>query len=104
MAVRSCGRALALIFLLAHAAAAEAAAPDPTGHHQMVLGRSVDDRPIIAIETGDFDAPARVLVVGCIHGNESAGIAIANQLERISPPRELDLWIVPDINPDGVRC
>jgi succinylglutamate desuccinylase len=29
--------------------------------------------------------------VGCIHGNETAGIAIAERLTDASPPRELDL-------------
>jgi protein MpaA len=41
-----------------------------------------------------------VLVVGCIHGNEPAGIAVAKRLERLSPTG-IDLWIVPDLNPDG---
>jgi protein MpaA len=44
-----------------------------------------------------------ILVVGCIHGNETAGIAIARALERVSPA-DLDLWIVPDLNPDGVAA
>jgi murein peptide amidase A len=43
------------------------------------------------------------VVVGCIHGNETAGIAIANALERLSP-RDLDLWIVADLNPDGAAA
>ncbi len=42
-------------------------------------------------------------VVGCIHGDETAGIAVACALERISPP-DLDLWILPDLNPDGVAA
>jgi protein MpaA len=42
-----------------------------------------------------------VLVIGCIHGNETAGIAVARALERLAP-RDLDLWIVPELNPDGV--
>ncbi len=40
-----------------------------------------------------------MLVVGCIHGNESAGIAVARALEHVHT--RLDLWIVPDLNPDG---
>jgi predicted deacylase len=44
-----------------------------------------------------------VLVVGCIHGNETAGIAIAQALEQLAP-HDLDLWIVPDLNPDGVAA
>ena len=96
--------ALSLAMLLAHAAVGAAAATDPSGRHQTLLGRSVDGRPVVAIEVGDFDASERVLVVGCIHGNEPAGIAIANRLAHISPPPELDLWIVPDLNPDGVAA
>jgi protein MpaA len=41
-----------------------------------------------------------VLVVGCIHGDEPAGIAVAQRLEHLSPAG-VDLWIVPDLNPDG---
>jgi len=69
----------------------------------VLLGRSWQGRPIAAIEVGNRSG-TRVLVVGCIHGNETAGIAIAGALERLSP-RDLDLWIVPDLNPDGRgRC
>jgi murein peptide amidase A len=107
MPVRGSGGALALglafTLLLAHAATGGSAA-DPTGRHRILLGRSVDGRPIVAIDTGDLDAPRRVLVVGCIHGNEAAGIAIANRLEHLSPPRELDLWILPVLNPDGLAA
>jgi protein MpaA len=44
-----------------------------------------------------------VLVVGCVHGNETGGIAIADALEHLAP-RDLDLWVVPDLNPDGVAA
>jgi murein peptide amidase A len=66
------------------------------------LGRSWQGRPIEAIEVGN-PAGTPVLVVGCIHGTETAGISIARALERLSP-RDLDLWIVPDLNPDGVAA
>jgi len=94
--------ALGLATLLAHATVGAAATTDPAGRLQTLLGRSADGRPIVGIEVGDFDASERVLVVGCIHGNEPAGIAIANRLAHLNPPPELDLWIVPDLNPDGV--
>src|SRR5262249_7556243 len=55
-------------------------------------------------ETDDFDAPRRTLVVGCIHGNEQAGVAVAERLAHDPPPRELDLWIIPVLNPDGVAA
>jgi protein MpaA len=67
-----------------------------------MLGRSWQGRPIRAFELGN-PAGIRVLVVGCIHGNETAGIAVADALSRLSP-RDLDLWVVPDLNPDGVAA
>jgi protein MpaA len=71
------------------------------GPNRVLLGRSVERRPIEAVELGDPDAARKVLVVGCIHGNECAGIAIARQLERVSPPKGIDLWVVESLNPDG---
>jgi protein MpaA len=69
----------------------------------VVLGRSLQGRPILAFEVGDPNAARRELVVGCIHGNEKAGIAIARRLERASPIG-LDLWVVPSLNPDGAAA
>ncbi len=63
-----------------------------------LLGRSEEGRPILMWRAGDPRGP-RVLVVGCIHGDEGAGIAVARALERVH--RGADLWIVPDLNPDG---
>jgi murein peptide amidase A len=73
-------------------------------HRAVVLGHSLQGRPIRAFEVGDPRSPRRVLVVGCIHGNEPAGVAIANALARGRPVAGADLWIVPDLNPDGVAA
>jgi murein peptide amidase A len=62
------------------------------------LGRSQDGRPIVVWRAGDPSGPP-VLVVGCIHGNECAGIAVARALRRART--RAALWIVPDLNPDG---
>jgi murein peptide amidase A len=62
------------------------------------LGRSELGRPIVAYRIGDPQG-LPVLVVGCIHGDECAGIPIAQALERVHT--QLDLWIVPNLNPDG---
>jgi len=66
-----------------------------------VLGRSVQGREIVAYHVGD-PAGIPVLVVGCIHGNEPAGIAIAERLESLPLPGEAELLLVEDANPDGV--
>jgi protein MpaA len=68
----------------------------------VVLGRSVRGRPVIALALGDPDARRGLLVVGAIHGNEKAGIAIARDLEAGRPPQQALIWIIRDLNPDGV--
>src|SRR5262249_11021406 len=50
---------------------------------------------------GQADAIRTVLVVGCIDGNEPAGIAIARRLLDTTLPVKTALWVVPDLNPDG---
>lgn len=96
-------KTLVLLTLLAALAAMAALLPqaDAAGH-VIALGRSWRGRPIEAVEVGNRSA-TRVLVVGAVHGNEAAGIAIARALER-SSPRDLDLWIISDLNPDGVAA
>jgi protein MpaA len=62
------------------------------------LGRSYDGRPIDVVRAGNPNG-TRVLVFGAIHGDELAGVAIAKALERAHTGA--DLWIVPNLNPDG---
>ena len=68
------------------------------------IGRSVQGRRIDAFERVVPGATAAVLVVGCIHGNEPAGISIARRLMAARPPPHSALWIVPELNPDGVAA
>ncbi len=77
---------------------------DPVGRRTVVLGRSVAGRLITAFETGDLDSSRTALVVGCIHGNECSGIAVARRLARSTVPREVGLWVVPNLNPDGASA
>jgi len=96
------GRWLAVGVLVA--AAFAAAAPSAFAlpqRHTYFLGHSVRGRPIWAVEIGNPAAPRKVLVVGLIHGNEPAGIAIAKRLQTLRPPTGTVLWIVNDLNPDG---
>jgi protein MpaA len=91
-----------IVVLLALATSLATATP-ATAARRVVLGRSVDGRPIVAYETGDTHSLRRELVVGCVHGNETAGIPIARRLEHAAPAG-VDLWIVPVFNPDGVAA
>lgn len=91
----------ALAALAVAGAIGEPSAP-ASARHVELLGRSVQGRPIRLVEVGS-QGGIRVLVVGCVHGNEPAGIAVADALERLSPSG-LDLWILPDLNPDGVAA
>lgn len=70
----------------------------------VALGHSVRQRPISALELRGASARRTALVIGAIHGDETAGIAVAWALERTRPLPGLDLWIVLDINPDGATA
>ena len=69
----------------------------------MEFGRSVQDRPLV-VERRGSSSGARVLVVGVIHGNEQAGLAVADLLEDMELGEHLDLWLVRSMNPDGVAA
>ena len=71
--------------------------------HRELLGHSVRGRPIHALELGDPQGSRRILVVGCIHGNECAGTAVTRLLANGTIPAEADVWIVHHFNPDGFR-
>lgn len=68
------------------------------------IGSSVQGRAIVAFETGPRDAPLKVLVVGAIHGDETAGMRIARRLIHGAPISRVRLIVVPTINPDGVAA
>lgn len=70
-------------------------------HREYVIGHSVRGRPIEATEVGDPNGH-KVLVVGAIHGDESAGIPVAKRLARGNGRQGVDLWVIRDLNPDGV--
>ena len=73
--------------------------------HSILIGHSTRGRPIRAYVIGDLHAARTMLVVGCIHGNEPAGIAIAHRLVATTAPISgLALWVVPVLNPDGVAA
>jgi hypothetical protein len=68
------------------------------------FGRSVSARKLRVTAFGAGQIRAKVLVIGCIHGTECAGTAIADRvMARGCPPTDADIWLVPDLNPDGHR-
>jgi protein MpaA len=84
--------------------AAAPAAPAPPAPEPTVFGHSVRGRALVARVVGDPAAAHRVLVVGCIHGNERAGEAVTRRLRDVTPPRDVALWLVDQANPDGCRA
>lgn len=89
-----------------HHRTSRTATPQADEHvrRMLVLGYSVQHRAITAIEMGDPDSTAHTVIVGCIHGNEPAGIAIAKALAAGPVPAEAEVWVIADLNPDGVAA
>jgi protein MpaA len=69
-----------------------------------ITGHSVLGAPIVARRLGDAGDGPVMLVVGAIHGNERAGIAIVHRLEHDAAARHAQLWVIDDLNPDGARA
>jgi murein peptide amidase A len=94
--------------LLASASAALAllAAPSATAGggpvDREILGRSAQGRAIAVYRYGDRDAPKRLLVFGCIHGDECAGMRVTHWLLLAGPPLNTEVWVVQNLNPDGL--
>jgi protein MpaA len=71
-----------------------------------VVGHSVDGRAIRAHEYGDPDAKRVMLVVGVIHGNETAGLKVVRKFVHRYGSRlhDVDVWVVKTVNPDGLAA
>ena len=67
------------------------------------IGRSVDGRPIRVVERGDLSSPNRIVVVGCIHGNECAGRAVIGKLRKSRLAKD-HFYLIRTVNPDGRRA
>jgi protein MpaA len=86
------------------AACCSLAGAAPAWAKRIVLGRSVQGRPIVAWTFGPDRARRKIVVVGCIHGNECAGLAITSALMSARTPKGVQLWVVPEMNPDGTAA
>jgi protein MpaA len=69
-----------------------------------VAGHSVQGRAIVSVRSGSPAAALKVLVVGCIHGDETAGMRVARRLIAGGAPSGVEQWVVPTLNPDGVAA
>lgn len=69
------------------------------GVRSALVGESTRGQPIRSFTVGS--GRPRILVVGCIHGNECAGSVVATRLLHAGPPRRGSITIVQDVNPDG---
>ncbi len=93
--------ALALV-LTVGSSPAQTPTPDQIQPGQTLkIGRSVQGRPIEALRLGDPASPNKALVVGVIHGDEPAGLAVIGRLEQMAIAG-VDLWIIDAVNPDGL--
>lgn len=66
-----------------------------------VFGHSVRGAPLLAQARGPEGAARRILLVGCVHGNECAGIAVVTRALATTPPAGTEIVVVPQLNPDG---
>jgi murein peptide amidase A len=76
---------------------------EPPQEWHGVLGSSERGRPIRVHRLGEASSPRKILVFGCIHGDECEGIDITRRLARGPLPAGVDLWVVHNLNPDGRR-
>jgi protein MpaA len=99
--VTACAVALGAAALSGSLASGEEPALPPM---DVLLGKSVEGRSIYAYRIGSQTAKRKILVFGQIHGDERAGTAIANKLWQRSVKLDAQLWVVPELNPDGARA
>jgi protein MpaA len=67
---------------------------------QLAVGTSIEGRLITADRYGT-PGGRRVLVIGVIHGDEDAGVAIIDELRERVVPDGVELWVIESMNPDG---
>ncbi len=98
--------ALVASLLAAPATAAPASGPaaalsPDTVIRTKVIGKTVNGRKIRAYRLGEAGAPVMVLLA-TMHGNEAAPRQILRSLMRGPEVHDIDLWVVPTYNPDGM--
>ncbi|MGV1004373.1 MAG: DUF2817 domain-containing protein [Candidatus Nanopelagicales bacterium] len=98
-----CALALACAGLAPDVSVAATVAPLPAAvESTLSLGTSVEGRRIQAVVRDGVGATTRtVVIIGQIHGNESAGLRVVAELAELPVPAGLRMYLVPTANPDG---
>ena len=81
-------------------------APPTTGCIEVIeVGKSVSGQPIELCQVGGSDIGSinSLLVIGSVHGNELAGVAVVDELIKLGVGGKSDLWVIRNANPDGAN-
>ena len=70
-----------------------------------VIGKSVQGRDISLCHVGGSHIGAKnsLLVIGSIHGNELAGLAVVDEIVK-NGALDSDVWVIRNANPDGAAA
>jgi murein peptide amidase A len=91
--------AVAAVVVVRAAPAGAAATPVLS---RKIIGYSVKHRPIVAYHLGNPRSSRTAVILGQMHGDEHAGVVVANSIVRGTVSIEgLNLWVIPTMNPDG---
>jgi murein peptide amidase A len=88
----------------ADAAGAAPSASAGTLIEKVVIGTSVQGRPIVAVHRWRPGATRTLLVIGNMHGDERAGLRVVHRLREHGVPAAVDLWTIRTANPDGTAA
>jgi len=86
----------------ATAAPAARAPSRPAVVERVVIGQSRRGRDLVAYRLGDPEASRSAVVIAAMHGDERKPQQTLRTLRDGRPIEGLDLWVVPNANPDGV--
>jgi murein peptide amidase A len=95
---------LLLTALLPVSATGAASAATKPLVEKVVIGTSVQGRPIVAVHRWRPGATRTLLVIGNLHGDEQAGLRVVHRLRKHGLPAAIDLWTIRTMNPDGTAA
>ncbi len=83
-------------------AGGDAAVGRPAVLSKRIIGHSVMGHALRAFELGDRSADVTVVALAAMHGNETGGSVVLDNLRDGSRVHGVHLWLIPRDNPDGV--